>query len=443
VRDPGAAGEETIGQRIRRLRLERGLSQRELAEPGISYAYLSRIEAGQRAPSLKALRIVARKLGVTAEHLETGAPVSLATARELQATEAELALRVDEDPQVAETLFRKLVDGARAEADLGLEVRARIGVGLALARRGELREAVFHLELALSSGSVPPLARPDAYETLARCYAASGSGERALELLDGAVEELAGTAPGEGVTTARLAGARAAIASANGNQEPQREALGEALQGADAAWDPTRRAALYASVADRAAAATDPVGTLALRGRALALLQSADDARELARAHLLCADLLLGDGRADASGPHLSHAEQLLVLTGDALDLGRLRTRQAKRAVEVGDAEAGRAFALEAVALLEELPDEQGEAFHALASAQAAAGELEQAETSYRRAIDQLAGGRRWREAASASRDWAARLRAAGRTEDALEVMDRATMLSIRGMGAEARRGRA
>src|SRR5437870_4436384 len=130
------SAQETIGQRIRRLRLERGLSQRELAEPGISYAYLSRIEAGQRAPSLKALRIVARKLGVTAEHLETGASVSIATARELRATEAELGLRVDEDPGGAEAIFRELVDEARAEGELSLELRARIGVGLALARRG-------------------------------------------------------------------------------------------------------------------------------------------------------------------------------------------------------------------------------------------------------------------------------------------------------------------
>ena len=73
-----------MGQRIRRLRLDRGMSQRELAEPGVSYAYLSRIEAGQRAPSLKALRIVARKLGVTVEHLETGSPVSIANVRELR-----------------------------------------------------------------------------------------------------------------------------------------------------------------------------------------------------------------------------------------------------------------------------------------------------------------------------------------------------------------------
>jgi transcriptional regulator with XRE-family HTH domain len=67
-----AATAETIAQRLRRLRLERGMSQRELAEPGVSYAYISRIEAGQRQPSVKALRKLAAKLGVPSDFLESG-----------------------------------------------------------------------------------------------------------------------------------------------------------------------------------------------------------------------------------------------------------------------------------------------------------------------------------------------------------------------------------
>lgn len=64
--------EETVGRRLRRLRHERGLSQRELSSRGVSYAYISRIEAGQRRPSVKALRVLATKLAVSAEYLETG-----------------------------------------------------------------------------------------------------------------------------------------------------------------------------------------------------------------------------------------------------------------------------------------------------------------------------------------------------------------------------------
>jgi transcriptional regulator with XRE-family HTH domain len=65
---------ESIGQRLRRLRRERGLSQRDLSSPGVSYAYISRIEADARKPSVKALRLMANRLGVTVEHLERGEP---------------------------------------------------------------------------------------------------------------------------------------------------------------------------------------------------------------------------------------------------------------------------------------------------------------------------------------------------------------------------------
>ncbi len=61
-----------MGERILRLRVEQGLSQRELEAPGVSYAYISRIEAGARNPSEKALRHLAAKLGTTALYLETG-----------------------------------------------------------------------------------------------------------------------------------------------------------------------------------------------------------------------------------------------------------------------------------------------------------------------------------------------------------------------------------
>jgi transcriptional regulator with XRE-family HTH domain len=71
VKQPKCMASE-IGGRIRARRDELGLSQRELAEPGISYAYISRIESGLRTPSMKALRKIAPKLQTTVAWLETG-----------------------------------------------------------------------------------------------------------------------------------------------------------------------------------------------------------------------------------------------------------------------------------------------------------------------------------------------------------------------------------
>jgi len=69
---PGPSRPATVGDRIRQRRLELGLTQRDLASPGVSYAYVSRLEANTRHPSTKALRKLAPRLGVSVYWLETG-----------------------------------------------------------------------------------------------------------------------------------------------------------------------------------------------------------------------------------------------------------------------------------------------------------------------------------------------------------------------------------
>jgi transcriptional regulator with XRE-family HTH domain len=73
-RDRFDAAVATIGERIRQRRLELGLSQRELATNGVTYAYISRLEADGRRPSVRALRKLAPRLDVSVHWLETGEP---------------------------------------------------------------------------------------------------------------------------------------------------------------------------------------------------------------------------------------------------------------------------------------------------------------------------------------------------------------------------------
>jgi transcriptional regulator with XRE-family HTH domain len=179
---PANSKPETVGERLRRLRLERGLSQRELAAPGVSYAYISRIEAGARRPSVKALRKLARRLGVSPDVLETGSPLREADRRELRLTEAELALRLGEKPSDAEATLREVAEQALEDGDAAGARRARIALGLAAERRGDAVEAAALLEDALGTGDVPPAARPEAYAALVRAHAKAGSSSRADEL---------------------------------------------------------------------------------------------------------------------------------------------------------------------------------------------------------------------------------------------------------------------
>ena len=58
--------EESLGQKVRRLRLERGLTQRDLAEKlSVDFSYLSKIENDrlEHTPSLKTLQGLAQALG--------------------------------------------------------------------------------------------------------------------------------------------------------------------------------------------------------------------------------------------------------------------------------------------------------------------------------------------------------------------------------------------
>jgi transcriptional regulator with XRE-family HTH domain len=78
--------EETIAQRLKRLRAERGWSQRRLARVGYTAAYISRLEAGERQPSIRVLRKLAAEFGVDTHYLETGQEDPLLTAlREIAA----------------------------------------------------------------------------------------------------------------------------------------------------------------------------------------------------------------------------------------------------------------------------------------------------------------------------------------------------------------------
>jgi transcriptional regulator with XRE-family HTH domain len=436
-----AAGEESIGARIRRLRLERGLSQRELSGPGVSYAYVSRIEAGQRDPSLKALRILARKLGVSLEHLETGATLSDAHERQLRLADAELELRLGDDVRAAEPSFRALLVDARENGDTFVEARARTGLGLALAQSGDLRGAVAELERVLDAEAVAPEVEPEAFATLARLYRQLGIPQRGVQLLQRCLEDLAERAPDDAASAALFASYLGEALEERGEPAGARTALLEAKERLEAVGGTRARIRFQWSLARAAVGEGRFVRALAYLRRAAALLEASEETLELARAHLSCARVLIADGRAEQAGTHLDQSERLLAVGGDTADLGRLRTAQARWAAALDRGEEALERAREAIEILE---DDEGEggAWYALGVAHALRDEIDEADAAFRRAVDHLARGGDWREAAKASREWARALRGAGREAEAFDVMEQATLLTVRGMGAEARRAR-
>jgi transcriptional regulator with XRE-family HTH domain len=128
---------ESIGRRLKRLRVDRRLSQRELSSPGVSYAYISRIEAGARTPSVKALRQLAHKLGVTVEHLETGKETPI--ERGVADAGLEFASLTDQELQAIQAAAdRAAREGAQLAAEEVLEDRRKAEVARLRKRLGEL-----------------------------------------------------------------------------------------------------------------------------------------------------------------------------------------------------------------------------------------------------------------------------------------------------------------
>ena len=77
-----------VGARLHAAREAAGISQRELAFPGCSAAYISRIERGERIPSLQVMRELARKVGISEAELAYGRePIDAAVSRAVRAVQ--------------------------------------------------------------------------------------------------------------------------------------------------------------------------------------------------------------------------------------------------------------------------------------------------------------------------------------------------------------------
>jgi transcriptional regulator with XRE-family HTH domain len=426
--DGAQTGPESIGDRLRRLRLERGLSQRELASPGVSYAYISRIEAGARRPSVKALRQLARKLSVSPEYLETGSDLRDVDERELRLADAELELRLDKNMPGTEETLVKLLDEAVLAGDSGGAFRARVALGLAAANARQSAEAIERLEPAMESLS--PGRRPDVYEALGRCYAAVGEPQRAVDLFTTCLDEVRRAAPDDTATQVRFATYLSYALTDLGDLKQAQSILDETLARASESSDAYTRVRLYWSLGRLSSLQDQPAAALDYVRRAIALLEVTEDTLHLARAHLLCGTIMLTHGKTEEAGSQFEIAERLFGPRPAPLDLGSLRTDQAKRAAELGQGTEAEGLAREAIAALgKEHPAEQGRAWAALARALALQDKTEADET-YRKAADLLQEHGHQVDLSDAWRAWAHYLRRIGRESDALNVLDRAAELS-------------
>ncbi len=172
------------------MRTERGMTQRQLAEPSYTAAYVSTLESGKVRPSETALRFLAGRLGTSYEELATGRPAHLATELRLALTDAQRMLATGSADEAAVQYRRLLTDAEH----LGLpaeQAEALLGLGDCALETGELTDAGRHFAAAehlLADEPLPRRARAMRGRAIAHLLA--GELRYACYLLESAIDEL-------------------------------------------------------------------------------------------------------------------------------------------------------------------------------------------------------------------------------------------------------------
>jgi transcriptional regulator with XRE-family HTH domain len=179
----------TLGQRLRVLRNERGLSQADLAGDLVSASYVSLIESGKRLPERDVLQGLARRLAVSSAYLETGVAPEEITEQRLRLQFAEIALANGSNDE-AFRLFSELAGSATAEVRLG----AIWGLARAEETRGNLHQAVTYRDALFEASRRGEPGAPGLLKLLigrCRLYRDAGDFARSIEAGEEALKEVA------------------------------------------------------------------------------------------------------------------------------------------------------------------------------------------------------------------------------------------------------------
>jgi tetratricopeptide (TPR) repeat protein len=186
---PASAEAGLLGRRIHAMRTARALTQRELAAPRYTAAYVSSVESGRRMPSSDAVAHFAERLGVSVPELVTGRAPGGEIRAMLQLADADAMAGVD--PRGAAARYRRLAAEATGPGEAELRARCHVGLGRLALRGGDLAAAAREFEEAetLVRGARPHL-RADALAGRAECVRRGGDPRYAAYLLIRARDDL-------------------------------------------------------------------------------------------------------------------------------------------------------------------------------------------------------------------------------------------------------------
>jgi tetratricopeptide (TPR) repeat protein len=202
--------------------------------------------------------------------------------------------------------------------------------------------------------------------------------------------------------------------------------LREALKSDTAGHDRYMRIRVFWSLARLSEMEGRSKTALCYARRAIALLEETEDDLQCARAYLLAAWIMNSAGDAHGANSQLERAEHILGEGAPVDDLAILKVERARTEALLGNGDAAVGFARVAIAIVGDQNEATlGTAYWALATGLALQGDIDAVSDAFMRSLTLLEKNHRWREASEASRAWAHVLREAGRTEQALDVLDR------------------
>ncbi len=404
---------KAFGRRLRELREQAGLSQRALAFPGCTSAYISRIESGERVPSLQVIHEFARRLRVSPVFLATG----VADDAESELLNAEIALRLGEIAE-ARQIYRK-----RLAADPS-DPQALVGLGTIALRENHLLKATALLEQALETRGTRLLDLSSGVETLARAYALSGALDSAIALVERALAEAeAAGAPIE-VLRFRVLLANALI----DNMQFQRaeQVLADALTDAAELRDPLATARIHWSQARLHTHNHNPQLGIRYARRAIDVLERTENDAYVATAYHLLAYAHIEAGRPDTALKHLEHGRELFGAALSDRDDAKFALEETRALMAMQKSKAAATKAAQALAKMDALdPLERGRSYMLLGDVFRAGGDHERAIELYELALELLEeSGRSY--VVEAGRRLASLLEDLGRPQEALAVLKRA-----------------
>jgi tetratricopeptide (TPR) repeat protein len=387
-----------LGERLRTLRVNAGLTQTDLAGERFSKEYVSQIERGKTRPTQETIEWLAQRLAVDPGFLASGVSADERGRIETALTRAEA---LSESREYADSLqeFQMIRPAVLGIASPELEVRALAGEAWALMRTGEVKPAIELLNRARSLVEEPMFSDVDRADILFRlgaCRVELSSIQTAIGLLNEALVLAERSELPCDRLRAEILRYRSRCYRRQRDYEAAREDLERALELAEALDDPQAVAGVYFHASLVAERQGQWVLARKYAEQAKAQFEEIADRATVGKVLNNLGGLNFLLGKPDAAIEQLTDSFKMLLEYGSEADAARAVSSLAQVNLRTGQIEPAEEQARQALKLLGdrvEVVDEVGNAQLVLGRSLLEQGRLDEAEEAFdaaERSFDKL-----------------------------------------------------